>query len=431
MSDIDWGKVLLATIQGGLIGVGLYYVNRWQQRRKERAASQSDVPSSSPVTTDRLASPASPTPAPVAPESSSPNSATGSNGEEPQYCSQCNQPVVATAKFCGGCGAAIQSPVVQKPSAPILRSPRLAPVTPTPAPVEDAQPATPPAGNTGRTKPVWGALQWGMALFPLAIIVALVAILFTLAMSTQQPASYAERGNTAATDPIRLRLAADQGDAGAQTNLGIMYASGNGVPQDDAEAVRLYRLAADQGNPLAQANLGYMYDTGRGVPQDAAEALRLYRLAADQGYANAQSNLGVKYADGDGVPQSDTEAVRWYRLAAEQGDADAQYNLGYMYGTGRGVPQDDVQAVRWYRLAADQGNAVAQRNLGNTYNNGRGVPQDAVQAYKWYSLAAARSTGTARDDAARSRDQIANRLTPDQRAEAQRLAREWDEAHPR
>jgi TPR repeat protein len=59
--------------------------------------------------------------------------------------------------------------------------------------------------------------------------------------------------------------------------------------------VRWYRLAADQGDADAQFNLGVMYDTGRGVPQDDAEAERWYRLAADQGDANAQSNLGVMY----------------------------------------------------------------------------------------------------------------------------------------
>ena len=44
---------------------------------------------------------------------------------------------------------------------------------------------------------------------------------------------------------------ADQGLAGAQFNLGIMYANGRGVVEDDAEAVRWYRLAADQGHRLA------------------------------------------------------------------------------------------------------------------------------------------------------------------------------------
>ncbi len=63
-----------------------------------------------------------------------------------------------------------------------------------------------------------------------------------------------------------------------------MYDDGRGVAQDDAEAVLLYRLAADQGHAEAQYNLGVMYDDGRDVAQDDAEAVRLYRLAADQGY---------------------------------------------------------------------------------------------------------------------------------------------------
>ena len=53
-----------------------------------------------------------------------------------------------------------------------------------------------------------------------------------------------------------MRAPAEQGDAEAQFNLGVMYANGRGVPQDDSEAVRWYRLAADQGHAGAQFNLG-------------------------------------------------------------------------------------------------------------------------------------------------------------------------------
>jgi len=49
----------------------------------------------------------------------------------------------------------------------------------------------------------------------------------------------------------------------------------------------------------------------------------------------------------------------------------------------------------------------------------------------WFNIAVSRETGISRDAAVLDRDRIANLLTPDQRAEAQRLAREWDEAHPR
>ncbi|WP_314879189.1 tetratricopeptide repeat protein, partial [Haemophilus parahaemolyticus] len=61
---------------------------------------------------------------------------------------------------------------------------------------------------------------------------------------------------------------AEQGDASTQFNLGVMYAKGRGVKQDDVEAVKWYRQAAEQGDAEAQFNLGVMYAKGRGVKQD-------------------------------------------------------------------------------------------------------------------------------------------------------------------
>jgi TPR repeat protein len=51
---------------------------------------------------------------------------------------------------------------------------------------------------------------------------------------------------------------AEQGDVDAQWNLGRMYGNGRGVPEDDAEAIKWYRLAAEQGYARAQFNLGGM-----------------------------------------------------------------------------------------------------------------------------------------------------------------------------
>jgi len=116
------------------------------------------------------------------------------------------------------------------------------------------------------------------------------------------------------------RARAEKGDAEGQFYLGNMYDSGDGVPQDDAEAVRLYRLAAEQGYTGAYEVLGRMYHGGRGVPQDYVEAVRLYRLAAEQGYAEAQFLLGAMYDRGDGVPEDIVLAYMWYNLAAANGD---------------------------------------------------------------------------------------------------------------
>ena len=134
------------------------------------------------------------------------------------------------------------------------------------------------------------------------------------------------------------------------------------------DAIPEIRRLAEQGDVDAQFDLGFMYATGEGVPENDAEAVKWYRLAADQGHVRAKHNLGFMYATGEGVPQDDAYAVRWFRLAAEQGDARAQSLLGGMYADGRGVPQDDAEAVRWYRPWADRGYADAQRSRSARLN---------------------------------------------------------------
>ena len=68
-----------------------------------------------------------------------------------------------------------------------------------------------------------------------------------------------------------IRLAAEQGDADAQYNLGTMFATGQGLPQNNAEAARWYRLAAEQGDANAQRNLMYI-EVHQDIPQGNAEA---------------------------------------------------------------------------------------------------------------------------------------------------------------
>jgi TPR repeat protein len=124
------------------------------------------------------------------------------------------------------------------------------------------------------------------------------------------------------------------------------------MAQDLAKAAAIYRKAAEQGDAAAQYNLGIMYDHGRGVPQDYAQAALWYRKAAEQGFASAQLNLGAAYYEGQGVTQDYAQAAAWYRKAAEQGDATAQFNLGAAYCDGQGVAKDYAEAYLWLNLAA-------------------------------------------------------------------------------
>lgn len=86
---------------------------------------------------------------------------------------------------------------------------------------------------------------------------------------------------------------------------------------DYANALRLWRPLAEQGDARAQNNLGVMYENAKGVAPDINEALRWYRLAATQGYGGAQYNLGLIYAIGRGGVQRDpVRAYMWFTLAS-------------------------------------------------------------------------------------------------------------------
>jgi TPR repeat protein len=204
---------------------------------------------------------------------------------------------------------------------------------------------------------------------------------------------------------------AELGIAKAQYTLGVMYANGQGVPQNYQESVKWYQLAAKSGHDQAKRNI---YDLAvKNIPQ----ALQALMDGVENGNAEAQFILATMYASGQGVSQDNKEAFKWYyRLAAEQGTAleemevdkfkrknipqelkfltndaesgiaEAQFNLGMLYTQGQGVPQDDQRAVKWYRLAAEQGNSKAQYTLGMMYSKGQGVLLSEQKAMKWFRL---------------------------------------------
>jgi TPR repeat protein len=146
----------------------------------------------------------------------------------------------------------------------------------------------------------------------------------------------------------------------------------------------------------------------------------------ERGVATIEAVIGDAYYYGHGVSRDYTEAARMYQRAAAKGNAMAQSTLGDIYFYGRGLPQDFSEAIKWWSLAAENNVAIAQLNLGVMYANGDGVPQDYVKAHMYADLAAARlPPGEDRDTAVKNRDVVAKLMTPEQMAEAQRLAREW------
>jgi hypothetical protein len=92
------------------------------------------------------------------------------------------------------------------------------------------------------------------------------------------------------------------------------------VPQDYNAAFKLFTLAARQGNAGAQHNLGVMYGNGDGVSQDDKTAVKWYTLAAQQGDAGAQFGLGLAHYYGEGVIQDYVMAHMWLNIASSNGE---------------------------------------------------------------------------------------------------------------
>ena len=179
---------------------------------------------------------------------------------------------------------------------------------------------------------------------------------------------------------------------------------------------------AEQGNAEAQTMLGLMYSRGDGVRQNHLKAMRWCRKAADQGHAEAQVQVAAMYNRGEGVPKSAIESANWFRKAAEQGHTMAQTLISMMYMAGHGVSQDHEQGFKWMHEAATRGFSPAQHNVSGMYAEGQGVTQDYVQAYKWAILAAPTQTTEVN---AQATDYLTSKMTPSQIAEARRLAEEW------
>jgi TPR repeat protein len=175
---------------------------------------------------------------------------------------------------------------------------------------------------------------------------------------------------------------------------------------------------------ITLAHAGYRAGEDTYDSKDYTKAFKEWQPLAEQDQAMAQFNLGVRYLTGQGVPQDYKEAAHWFQLAAEQGYAKAQYNLGRQYNTSQGVQQDYAQARNWWLKAAAQGHAKAQLSLGTLYALGQGVPQDFVQAHMWVNIAA-----QGLENSVKARDLLIKIMTPEQIAEAQRLARQWLAQH--
>jgi TPR repeat protein len=217
------------------------------------------------------------------------------------------------------------------------------------------------------------------------------------------------------------RLAAERGDINAVFALGMAMLEGRGTARDPARAGTLLEKAANAGHPAANYNLALaLLATGR--PQDDQRAIGCLRVAAAADLGDAQHALAVLYKLGRGLPQDDGMAAEWMAKAAANGLVAGEVEYAIMLFNGDGVGKDERAAARLFIRAANKGNAIAQNRLAKLYQLGRAVPPDLSEAAAWHL--AARTQGLA--DA--TLDQVLERLTPEQRSRAARLAADRIEA---
>ena len=126
-----------------------------------------------------------------------------------------------------------------------------------------------------------------------------------------------------ADDIKALKARAEKGDAGAQTNLGLVYLD----QKKYSKALTWLTKAAEQNFPSGQYNLGFMYAKGRGVEQDYKKAVEWFTKSAGQNDSYGQDHLGWMYKKGLGVEKDEKKAVEWYTKAAEQGHERAKAAL--------------------------------------------------------------------------------------------------------
>ena len=122
------------------------------------------------------------------------------------------------------------------------------------------------------------------------------------------------------------------------------------VVRDYTEAFKYMKLAADAGDAWAQTYMGWFYERGKVVNKNYTTALKWYRLAADQGYPDAEDLMGTMYCVGHGIPKNYEVAAEFYKKALLQYKYSSG-SLAFLYFTGGpGLPKNYEKAYFWLNV---------------------------------------------------------------------------------
>lgn len=160
---------------------------------------------------------------------------------------------------------------------------------------------------------------------PIKPLLLLASVIVLVGLTAWLASERRDTHSIAATSDHLPHTLAEQGDPEAQLQMGLRYAEGDGVIQNDKEAARWFAQAAKQGLAEAEYQYGLALLRGRGVVQDYKAAFDWIEKPALRGYARAQYSLGELYRYGTGTAMDKARAYLWFNLAAAQGvDAAAK-----------------------------------------------------------------------------------------------------------
>lgn len=192
--------------------------------------------------------------------------------------------------------------------------------------------------------------------------------------------------------------------------------------KDYAAAHAIYLSLANQNDAKACYNLGLMYQDGDGVTKSMDEAVKWYSKAAGLNFKEAQYTLASLVFQRQIQSISYPQAVAYYEQAAKQGHVKSQLNLGMLYLRGEVIAQDMPAAVQWLSMAASNNNSEAQGYLAELYQQGAGVEQDTVKAAMWLMLATQNEDKHLLNRHTKMLNYLVAQMTDDQKASAKQLA---------
>lgn len=171
--------------------------------------------------------------------------------------------------------------------------------------------------------------------------------------------------------------------------MGVAFAAGRGVPQDDHMAVRMFRLGCDLDDGYSCFYLAQAYRGARGVQPNQSEELLMFTRACELDVGAACRDAGDLYTTGfGGMPPDGSTAGLWYQMGCDAKDGASCASAGLWYERGDMFGVDNQKAQALFKQACDLGSGRGCALLGVRYDKGvEGLKRDTTRAAALFNLA--------------------------------------------